>query len=355
MKEVFVGRENLLKLIGRWAGDHRVYVPVGFDDMNHPETPDYALVEDEVPQDIVLEGAALAHSAKPFLFYPREVVANYPTSDPEASVEAPPTIVIGPRGCDLRGIEKFDKVYWSTKHFTEEYDDPFYIEKRQNTLLVSVDCTAPKETCFCTMVGGKPYAENGYDLNISPVTGGFILAAGTEAGEKLLDGSDDLFSEVLDSHREERDRMRHSVTEAVERQNAEFRVDVPYDRHNLEGTKDAWEEVTRDCVGCGACNRCCPTCTCFLLVDHTAKGGYERMRDWDTCLSIGYARTGGGGNSRPYLSERLENRIRCKYEYSRDRYGLVTCTGCGRCIDVCMGRIDMREAVKHVVTEMAKA
>ncbi len=72
-------------------------------------------------------------------------------------------------------------------------------------------------------------------------------------------------------------------------------------------------------------------------------------------MSIGYARTGGGGNSRPALAQRLENRLRCKFEYSRDRYDLVTCTGCGRCIDACMGRIDMREAIKHVVTEKAKA
>ena len=46
MKEVFIGRENLLKLIRRWAKDHRVYVPVTFDIMNNEETPDYDLVKD---------------------------------------------------------------------------------------------------------------------------------------------------------------------------------------------------------------------------------------------------------------------------------------------------------------------
>jgi sulfhydrogenase subunit beta (sulfur reductase) len=171
----------------------------------------------------------------------------------------------------------------------------------------------------------------------------------------LMVGADDLVSDAMPVHTEERDRIRNSVTEAINRQNAEFAVDVPYDKQNLEGETEAWSYVTQNCVACGACNRVCPTCTCFLLVDQRAKGGYERTRNWDTCLSIGYARTGGGGNSRPNLSSRLENRLRCKYEYSRDRYGLVTCTGCGRCIDVCMGLIDMREAIKHVVTEKAKA
>ncbi len=355
MKEVFIGRENLLKLIGRWAKNQRVYVPVTFDIMNNPETPDYELVKEEVPDKLELHGACPAQSPKTFLFYAREVVAKYPSSDPEASVEAPATIVVGPRACDLDGLEKFDKVYWSTKHFTEEYDDPFYIEKRQNTVLVSVDCTASKETCFCTMMGGKPYVDDGFDLNISPLKSGYILTSGSDKGEKLLEGSDDLFTPVDSNHKDERSRSRASVTAAVERQNAQYAVDVAHDKHELGSNEAAWAHVTQNCVGCGACNRICPSCTCFLLVDQRAEGGYERTRNWDTCLSIGYARTGGGGNSRPNLPQRLENRIRCKLEYSRDRYGAVSCTGCGRCIDVCMGRIDMREAIKHVVTEMAKA
>jgi sulfhydrogenase subunit beta (sulfur reductase) len=355
MKEVFIGSENLLKLLGRWAKDHRVYVPVTFDIMNNEETPDYDLVKDTVPETFHLKGANPAHSAKGFVFYPREVVANYPSSDAEANVVAPSTIVVGPRGCDVRGLAKFDKVYWSTKHFTEEYDDPFVVQKREKTMIVSVDCTGVKETCFCTEVGGKPYAEDGFDLNLSPLNSGCIVAVGTERGESLLAGSDDLLREVTDEHRGERDKNRTSITEAVARQNAEFAVDQPWDKRDLASSEDAWAYVTQNCVGCGACNRTCPTCTCFLLVDQRAKGGYERSRNWDTCLSLGYARTGGGGNSRPNLPERLENRLRCKFEYSRDRYGLVTCTGCGRCIDVCMGRIDMREAIKHVVTEKAKA
>ena len=152
MREVFIGRENLVRLIGRWAKDYRVYVPVTFEIMNESETPDYELVGDSVPETMELRGAAPATSPKTFLFYPREVVSHYPSSKDEAEVDAPPTVLVGPRACDLRGLAKFDKVYWSTEHFTEEYDDPVYIEKRKNTFIVSLDCTGAKETCFCTAV-----------------------------------------------------------------------------------------------------------------------------------------------------------------------------------------------------------
>ncbi|MBD3349531.1 MAG: hypothetical protein GF400_10115 [Candidatus Eisenbacteria bacterium] len=358
MREVFIGRENLLKLIGRWAKDHRVYVPAKFDIMNHEETPDYEQVGDEVPENMTLEGAALATNPKSFIFYPREVVAKYPSGESDADVEAPETVIVGPRSCDLRGLRKFDKVYWSTEHFTEEYDDPFIVEKRKNLFIVSVDCSFAKETCFCTKVGGQPWPTEGFDLNVSPIDGGYILTVGSEKGEKLMSGNDDLVTDALPEHLEARDKRRRSVTEAIDRQNAEFfdEIESSYDKLDLEGTKEAWAYATQNCVACSACNRCCPTCTCFLLVDQQSDGAYERTRNWDTCLSIGYARTGGGGNARPELPQRLEHRLRCKFEYTRDRYGLVTCTGCGRCIDVCMGRIDMREAMRHVLTtEKAEA
>jgi ferredoxin len=355
MNEAFVGRENLARLIEGWSRDRRVFVPVTFDIMNHEETPDYEVVRDKVPEKMQLHGAALAHTPKSFLFYAREVVATYPGAKAEAAVEAPPTVLVGPRACDLAALRKYDKVCWSTKHFTEEYDDPFYIEKRQNTLIVSLDCSAAKETCFCTRVGGRPYPESGFDLNLSPVEGGYVVTVGSPKGEALLAGAEGLLTAVSAGHREERERNRRSVSEAINRQNAQFGMDGPPDKYDLDASAEAWASVTQNCVGCGACNRACPSCTCFLLVDQPANAAYERTRIWDTCLSIGYARTGGGGNSRPTLPQRLENRLRCKFEYSRDRYGLVTCTGCGRCIDACMGRIDMREAIRSVLTEKAKA
>ncbi|MBM3307637.1 MAG: hypothetical protein FJY74_04875, partial [Candidatus Eisenbacteria bacterium] len=233
MKDAFVSRESLDRLVTRWATDRRVFVPVTFDIMNHEETPDYELVRDKVPGTVTLHGAAPAHTPKSFLFYAREVVATYPGAPAEATVEAPPTVLVGPRACDLAALRKYDKVYWSTKHFTEEYDDPFYIEKRERTLIVSLDCTAPKETCFCTKVGGKPHPDDGFDLNLSPVEGGFIVTVGSAKGEKLLEGADNLLTAVSAEHRSERERTRRSVAEAVDRQNAKFEMDGPPDAYDL--------------------------------------------------------------------------------------------------------------------------
>jgi len=48
---------------------------------------------------------------------------------------------------------------------------------------------------------------------------------------------------------------------------------------------------------------------------------------------------------RAELSNRLANRILHKFTYSPEQYGLLGCVGCGRCIDACLGAIDIREVV----------
>ncbi|HET6430574.1 MAG TPA: 4Fe-4S dicluster domain-containing protein [Phycisphaerae bacterium] len=37
-----------------------------------------------------------------------------------------------------------------------------------------------------------------------------------------------------------------------------------------------------------------------------------------------------------------------KFSYSPRQYGLVGCVGCGRCVDACIGAIDIREVVKEL-------
>ena len=53
----------------------------------------------------------------------------------------------------------------------------------------------------------------------------------------------------------------------------------------------------------------------------------------------------GGANPRKKLMQRFRHRYIHKLDYFKDRYGVYACTGCGRCIDVCMGKIDMRKVI----------
>jgi ferredoxin len=108
---------------------------------------------------------------------------------------------------------------------------------------------------------------------------------------------------------------------------------------NQAGEK-IWERYSADCVSCGACSAICPTCSCFLLVD---RPGFEKVRQLDTCQYPGFERVAGGEDPLKELAERFRNRYMCKYVWKPEMYQGKACTGCGRCIDCCIGQINKNE------------
>ncbi len=124
----------------------------------------------------------------------------------------------------------------------------------------------------------------------------------------------------------------------------------------VEGKDESpvWAEMSETCVGCGACTNICPSCHCFFLAElapHTENrnpAGFEKARYWDSCQSAGFARVAAGANPRGKLAERFRNRFYCKLEYKPKNFNLLACTGCGRCIEACQGKIDVREVLSKL-------
>lgn len=104
--------------------------------------------------------------------------------------------------------------------------------------------------------------------------------------------------------------------------------------------EDIWKKYAANCVSCGACSAICPSCSCFLLID---KPGFEKIRQLDTCQYPGFERVAGGEDALGPLPERFRNRYMCKYVWKPQKYDLKACTGCGRCIETCIGDINKNE------------
>jgi len=103
-----------------------------------------------------------------------------------------------------------------------------------------------------------------------------------------------------------------------------------------------------ECVECGACTHVCPTCRCFLLVDQKSGDRMERVLVWDVCYYPGYWRMAGNLSPKPRLLDRFRNGFSCKFDYFVQNYETVACTGCGRCIQACMGKIDIRQCLSEL-------
>ena len=284
---------------------------------------------------------------KSVVFKPRETVAQLMTDSNGPAIQE--QIVIGVKNCDLSALKIHDFV------FLADPQDPFYKTTREKTIIVSCDCTDCLEVCFCTAVKEQPYAKAGFDINISPLAGSMLVESGSAKGEALLKSMGQILKPASDTQVQERDRKREEMTRKVESQAEAKGLKASDDLHKaVKKTveSDLWDDFAKNCVECGACNYTCCTCHCFLLADGTDdKKALARVRQWDSCLLKNFARVAGNANPRKHRAERLYNRFDKKFVFFPTVLKTYACDGCGRCVQACTGKIDIREVLKKALDE----
>jgi len=93
--------------------------------------------------------------------------------------------------------------------------------------IISSDCSDPADSCFCNVLNGRPYAQSGFDLNVSKVKGGFIVEAGSPKGEDFLKTNSELFIQAGDEVMAQRDAKRADTQKQLEQNNADLKFDAP--------------------------------------------------------------------------------------------------------------------------------
>ena len=306
----------------------------------------YSRYDPSVKSQVEFNNIRACTPVKEFLFPLRELAAIFP--EPLEPEDIKPFAVFGLKDCDLRSIEILDKVF-----IEEEFEDPFYIKRREKMFIISSDCFEPGESCFCNIIDGKPYPDRGFDLNIAKVTDGFVIEVGSQKGKEFVEKHIELFNKPSEDALAERDRIRAQTQEQLERNNTELRFDTPIpDIMNQTHDSDVYDEEATTCVECQACTRVCPTCHCFYLYDTKQKDYFNKMKMWDSCMRLAYAEVAGGANPRKILGDRLRHRLMHKFVYFLDRYGLQMCIGCGRCVDAEAGDVDIRAVLKKLNAEL---
>ncbi len=262
-------------------------------------------------------------------FFPQEATTlKLENGKVETVEESGKKVIFGIRPCDLEGLLILDKFY------LENITDPFYRARRENTLLVAFACFNPLPTCFCKEAGAGPVAKRGFDLQVYDLGEVFLVEAGSEKGELYVREFPDAGDDLLEKLEEEKRKTLQKFTP---------RPWMEKHLHNFHVGKDSkiWRELGKYCFRCGGCNYLCPTCSCFNTFDLNYGHHVEQRREWDSCLLEGYHRM-AGSNPKPDQATRMHFRFECKLSHEINKpYGRISCTGCGRCIQTCIGDAHM--------------
>ncbi len=262
----------------------------------------------------------------------------------EEPTDAPRYAFFGVRSCELHAIAIQDQVFLPGAH-----PDLSYAARREDALLVAVNCGEPSGTCFCTSMGTGPKASAGYDLALTEVldAGGhrFVVEVGSDRGALVLGGVPHRAADDADAHDAEQ-----VTAYAVARMGREMpQVDL---RELLYANYEhpRWDEVAERCLTCGNCTMVCPTCFCTSVEDTADLAGEEaeRWRRWESCFSVQFSHV-TGGEARLSPRSRYRQWMTHKLATWFDQFGTSGCVGCGRCITFCPVGIDITEEVSAIL------
>jgi ferredoxin len=269
-----------------------------------------------------------ATSLKSFFLPVKENVTN--PRDQEKS-----RIIIGIPNCDIEGLSLLDEIYMD-----KDYSDIFFSNRRKHTILISSDCFSIQEHCHCLSYNIKPYSTRTADLSVAELEGLIIFRTISGKGEEFVRNiagavplsDNSIITAIETKHKETEGLLNNSNKNLPDYQTTGKYID--------SAGQDIWKKYSSDCVSCGACTTICPTCTCFLLID---KPGFEKVKQMDACQYPGFERVAGGEDALHELPVRFKNRYMCKYSWKPRKFKSLACTGCGRCIEACIGKISKNE------------
>ncbi len=312
-------------------------LPRGWTDIQQPGS--YRL---ERRDDDALFGYVVGpHSWKRYLFPPLTTVLTSERTESgwqmrPVEEEPPRYAFLGVRACELAAMAVQDQVFAEG-----DYVDPIYVARRQNALIIAVNCTQAAATCFCTSMNTGPRCSAGFDLALTELSDGFIVEIGSERGAELIAQLSvrDATPNELCRAAEVRDK---AVTQIQRRLDTSDVHDLLL--NNLEHPR--WDMVASKCLSCANCTMVCPTCFCSTVdeVADLSTDRVDRRRKWDSCFNVDFSYM-NGGVVRNSIRSRYRQWITHKLATWIDQFGTSGCVGCGRCITWCPVGIDLTEEV----------
>ena len=291
------------------------------------------------------ESLNTVRSPKDFFFPQTENLMAFKTEGKNIEIidtrsETEDFAVFGVRACDTKSFDVLDRVFLS------DPVDSYYANRREHGVIISVACTRPSETCFCTAFDIDATSPQG-DISVWKTETDVYFEANTEKGAALM--------EKLSALTEDCD---NTAVESAKESTKAILSRLPLKDLKLSAfgggktmelfENEAWDELSQSCLGCGTCTFVCPTCQCYDIKDFNTGNSVVRFRCWDSCMYSDFTKM-AHGNNRLTQKERFRQRFMHKLVYyPENNDGLFSCVGCGRCLAKCPISMNIVKVIKKI-------
>ena len=318
-----INKKDMGKLLNQWSQEFTVFVPSkdeGVSKMAKWDGKDTSFLDWYRNTVTPPKANFLPATEKMFSF--RQDTEGYQLELPS---QVDKQLVFGIRPCDAKAMTILDMT------FEDTYEDPYYLPRRKKAILIGLGCTNPCDSCFCTSLGISPAESNDVDLMLTDIGDEFLIEEITDKGKGLAahtTGLEEATEADIAKAKDAKEKAYSKVTRKINTEGIEARLLASFEN------EDYWEEVATKCISCGICTFLCPTCYCFDISDEQANKQGARFRSWDSCAFPIYTKM-PMENPREEKWRRVRQKVCHKYEFYPMSFGIIACTGCGRCIRQC--------------------
>jgi len=341
LKNKKISKRAIGNLLNEWSQEFTVFVP--------SRERGVAVLSKWDGKDTSFTGwyRNTAQPAKANFFPPAEKMFSFQKDKEGYHVELPSSdehkqLIFGIRPCDARALIILDMT------FKDLYEDPYYLPKRNNMVLIGLGCTNPYDSCFCTSLGINPGESTDVDLMLTDIGDQFLIEEITEVGKELIAKASQVEEATEADEAEAREVKKASYNKVT------GKVDTEGIKEKLLSCfedQDFWEKVSAKCISCGICTFLCPTCYCFDINDELVRRQGTRFRSWDSCAFPVYTKM-PMENPRLEKWRRVRQKVCHKFEFYPMNFDIIACVGCGRCIRQCPVNWDITQTLNSLPTRV---
>lgn len=328
---------DLKKLVNNIAEDNYVFMPVFCQQRKGPRSRWEFVRWDPQETRFQLNCRSTDALWQDFFFPPGNILHTFPEGQP--GKEDKDLALFGLKSCDIKALEILNMAFAEG-----DLSYSFYEKRREETTIISCDCLEIADTCFCNKVGGRPYPTSGFDLNIStlPHYGDILVEVGenSEKGQKIVDRDNHLFTKATDEEIKLRRERRGKMINKAESNNSYFEVTPKIGKAAREAP--FWEKYSTKNCHCTAYTLACPTSLSLQIIQGQDDRKQVADKVWDSATSKDIFQE---LESDDPTDSRVKEMFYDKFKQYHKQFGEFGCSGCGNCISVAGGEIDIRDII----------